>query len=140
MHDRNLSMRKIVSYLNVSELEGGGFPQILLIPLKDTNPDSDKRSILHYRSEQRDQIANGMLLTTDENNFNDKCYIPLGDRFDRSFFKSDEEHEGCLALHLIPRDKGLWELENYEPFIEAHKQLILDKFSYMLRTAQGDHV
>lgn len=31
-------------------------------------------------------------------------------------------------------------LEIYEAFIDACKQLIRDKFSYMLRTAQGDHV
>ncbi|RMU21305.1 hypothetical protein ALP33_01801 [Pseudomonas amygdali pv. lachrymans] len=116
------------------------FPQSLLKSVKDINPDSGKRNILRYRSEHRDQIANCMLLTADENGFNGKCDIPPGDWFDRSRFKSDEEHGKYLAMHLIPQDPELWKLENYEAFIEARKQLIQNKFSYMLRTAQGDHV
>lgn len=140
MHDRNLSIRKIVSYLNDSEFEGGGLTQILLKSVKDISPDSGKRNILHDRSEHRDQIANYMLLTANKNSLNGKCDIPLDDRFDRSIFKSDEEHEGYLAMLLTPQDQGLWKLENYEAFIEARKQLTPDNLSYMLRTAQGDHV
>ncbi|MFY1053218.1 GmrSD restriction endonuclease domain-containing protein, partial [Ectopseudomonas khazarica] len=116
------------------------FPQSLLKSVKDINPDSGKRNILRYRSEHRDQIANCMLLTADENGFDGKCAIPPHEWFDRARFKSDEEHEQYLAMHLIPQDPELWKLENFEAFIEARKQLIQDKFSYMLRTAQGDHV
>lgn len=116
------------------------FPQSLLKSVKDINPDSGKRNILRYRSEHRDQIANCMLLTADENGFDGKCAIPPHEWFDRGRFKSDEEHEEYLAMHLIPQDPELWKLENFEAFIEARKQLIQDKFSYMLRTAQGDHV
>ncbi|MDT4885866.1 hypothetical protein FQZ97_1221530 [compost metagenome] len=81
-----------------------------------------------------------MLLTADENGFDGKCAIPPHEWFDRRRFKSDEEHEQYLDMHLIPKNPELWKLENFEAFIEARKQLIQDKFSYMLRTAQGDHV
>lgn len=116
------------------------FPQSLLKSVKEINPDSGKRNILRYRAEHRDQIANCMLLTADENGFDGKCAIPPHEWFDRSRFKSDEEHENYLSMHLIPTDSTLWHLNNYEAFIQARKKLIQEKFSYMLRTAQGDHV
>ena len=116
------------------------FPQSLLKSVKDINPDSGKRNILRYRAEHRDQIANCMLLTADENGFNGKCAIPPSEWFSRSRFETDAQHAQYLEMHLIPKDPQLWTLDNYEAFIEARKKLIQEKFSYMLRTAQGDHV
>lgn len=116
------------------------FPQSLLKSVKDINPDSGKRNILRYRAEHRDQIANCMLLTADENGFNGKCAMPPSDWFSRSRFETDAQHEQYLEMHLIPKDPQLWTLDNYEAFIEARKKMIQEKFSYMLRTAQGDHV
>lgn len=43
------------------------FPQGLLKTVKIVNPESGKLNILRYRAEQRDQIANCMLLTKEEN-------------------------------------------------------------------------
>lgn len=110
------------------------FPQSLLKTVKDINPDSGKRNILHYRAEHRDQIANCMLLTADENGFSGKCDTEPSVWFARNRFKSDDEHQQYLKLHLIPDDPSLWTLEHFDDFIEARKLLIKEKFSYMLRS------
>lgn len=110
------------------------FPQSLLKTIKDINPDSGKLNLLHYRSEQRDQIANCMLLTAEENGFGGKCDIPASEWFDRKRFNTDEEHERYLKQHLIPNKPELWQLDRFEDFILARKVLIKEKFSYMLRS------
>ncbi|HRQ45535.1 MAG TPA: DUF262 domain-containing protein [Rhodocyclaceae bacterium] len=112
------------------------FPQSLLKTVKDINPESGKRNILHYRAEHRDQIANCMLLTADENGFAGKCDTPPVQWFDRSRFVTDEEHKRYLQMHLIPEDPALWALERYDDFIAARRALIKDKFAYMLRKDQ----
>lgn len=113
------------------------FPQSLLKTVKDINPESGKRNILHYRAEQRDQIANCMLLTADENGFSRKSDTPPAQWFARDRFGSDEEHQRYLAMHLIPNDPALWELDRFDDFIETRKALIEKKFSYMLQPAEG---
>jgi hypothetical protein len=113
------------------------FPQSLLKTVKDVNPDSGKLNILHYRAEQRDQIANCMLLTAEENGFSGKCNIPPDKWFDESRFSNKEDQVRYLKLHLIPHDPELWKLENFDHFVEARKSLIADKFSRMLRPS-GD--
>lgn len=112
------------------------FPQSLLKTVKDINPESGKRNILHYRAEHRDQIANCMLLTADENGFAGKCDTPPEQWFDRSRFATDEEHKRYLQMHLIPEDPALWALKRYDDFIAARRALIKDKFAYMLRKDQ----
>lgn len=108
------------------------FPQSLLKTVKDVNPESGKRNLLHYRAEQRDQIANCMLLTAEENGFANKTDIPPSKWFAADRFASEERRRQYLALHLIPDDPKLWELENFDAFIEARKALITEKFAYML--------
>mgnify|MGYP001361013650 CR=1 FL=1 len=114
------------------------FPQSLLKKVKDINPDSGRQNILHYRAEQRDQIANCMLLTADENGFSGKCDTPPSKWFVRDRFNSDKEHLEYLELHLIPNDPALWELERFDDFIAARKERIREKFSYMLRHPKGE--
>jgi hypothetical protein len=109
------------------------FPQSLLKTVKDLNPDSGKRNILHYRAEHRDQIANCMLLTADENGFSGKCAKPPSEWFAASRFASTAAQEQYLSMHLIPKDPALWKLDRYDDFIEARKELIREKFSYMLQ-------
>ena len=113
------------------------FPQSLLKTVKDINPESGKRNILHYRAEQRDQIANCMLLTAEENGFSRKSDTPPAQWFARDRFGSDEVHQRYLAMHLIPNDPALWELDRFDDFIEMRKALIEKKFSYMLQPAEG---
>lgn len=109
------------------------FPQSLLKTVKDINPESGKRNILHYRAEHRDQLANCMLLTADENGFSGKCDNPPAEWFARSRFSSDATHARYLQMHLIPEDPALWTLERYNDFVAARKTLIKEKFAYMLR-------
>jgi hypothetical protein len=109
------------------------FPQSLLKTIKDINPESGKRNVLHYRAEQRDQIANCMLLTADENGFTGKCDKPPAEWFDPSRFESSAAQALYCKLHLIPSDPSLWTLDRYDDFIEARKALIADKFNYMLQ-------
>jgi hypothetical protein len=109
------------------------FPQSLLKTVRDVNPDSGKLNILRYRSEQRDQIANCMLLTAGENGFGGKCDIPPEKWFDKSRFANGEDQARYFKLHLIPSDPELWKLGNFDRFVEARKVLIAEKFSRMLR-------
>ena len=37
-----------------------------------------------------------------------------------------------LELHCIPQNKALWEIDEYENFIDARKKLILNKFGYLV--------
>lgn len=113
------------------------FPQSLLKTMKDVNPETGKRNLLHYRQEQRDQIANCMLLTADENGFTGKTGKPPNEWFARSRFDSDEAQQRYLAMHLIPNDPALLELDRFEDFVEARKALIKDKFGYMLQSVRG---
>jgi hypothetical protein len=116
------------------------FPQSLLKTVKDVNPESGKRNILHYRAEDRDQIANCMLLTAEENGFSNKCATPPNEWFSADRFDSAEDHSRYLQMHLIPTDHNLWTLERYDDFIAARKELIIKKFDYMLQKPQGAQV
>jgi hypothetical protein len=108
------------------------FPQSLLKTVKDINPDSGKRNLLHYRAEHRDQIANCMLLTAAENGFSDKTDTPPAEWFAPQRFDSQEQRARYMDLHLIPDVPKLWELNRYDDFINARKELIKEKFKYML--------
>jgi hypothetical protein len=113
------------------------FPQSLLKTVKDVNPDSGKRNLLHYRAEHRDQIANCMLLTAAENGFSDKTDTPPGEWFAPQRFDSKEQRARYMDLHLIPDVAELWELNKYDDFINARKKLIQEKFKYMLLDEEG---
>ena len=102
------------------------FPQSVLKTVKIPNPENGIRNLLKYKQETRDQIANCMLLTADENGAGGKTDIPPRDWF------ADKSPE-YLDRHLIPNNPDLWELENFELFLEERKKLILNKFAYMLQ-------
>jgi hypothetical protein len=110
------------------------FPQSALKAVKDFNPETGKQNLLRYRIEQRDQIANCMLLTAEENGFGQKSGKLPEEWFSPERFKTVEKHQAYLDLHLIPTDPELWKLANFEPFVEARKALILKKFAFMLHT------
>lgn len=120
-------------------LDGNGpqidhiFPQSLLKTVKEVNPESGRLNLMRYRAEQRDQIANCMLLTSDENGFSGKCDTQPDAWFDPARFPSAAAHARYLKLHLIPDDPQLWKLEHFDAFVEARKALIAEKFSRMLR-------
>ena len=102
------------------------FPQSLLRTVKRVNPETGSRNLLKYYQEDRDQIANLMLLTAEENGFSGKRDIPPNKWF-------ADKDDAYLEMHLIPKNPDLWELENYEAFIEERKNLILDKFSHIIQ-------
>jgi hypothetical protein len=109
------------------------FPQKLLKEIKKISPETGRMSMLKYQWKDRDQIANLMLLKRAENGPAGKSDTPLDEWLK---FKETELGElgfnDYLNLHLIPKDKELWKLENFEKFIEARKYLILQKFDYLL--------
>jgi hypothetical protein len=102
------------------------FPQSALKRLKIQNPETGKMNLMKYKWWHRDQIGNMMLLTARENGAGGKTDI-----LPEVWFadKSDE----YLDLHLIPKDRELWKLENFEQFIEARKELILKHFDYLIK-------
>jgi len=46
--------------------------------------------------------------------------------------KEVENRKIYLSRHLIPPDKKLWELENYELFVKERRNLILQKINSVL--------
>ncbi len=102
------------------------FPQSLLRTVKRVNPETGSRNLLKYYQEDRDQIANLMLLTAEENGFSGKRDIPPNEWF-------TDKSEAYLDMHLIPKNPDLWNLDHYEAFIEERKRLILDKFSHIIQ-------
>jgi hypothetical protein len=101
------------------------FPQSALKKIKIENPDTGKMNMMKYHWEDRDQIGNLMLLTAAENGAGGKTDIMPEEWF-------ADKGIDYLDLHLIPKDRELWKIENFEKFIEARKQLILNKFDYLL--------
>ena len=82
-------------------------------------------NLMKYHWQERDQIANMMLLTASENGGGGKS-----DKLPNEWF-SDKD-DAYLAKHLIPKDSQLWEIDQYENFIEARKKLIVSKFDYLV--------
>lgn len=102
------------------------FPQSILRTIKDISPDTGKRSVLHYRWEDRNQIANCMLLTAEENGAGGKWDIPP-----EVWFK--DKPDQYLEMHLIPKDKDLWKIERFDDFIRKRRELIINKFSHLIQ-------
>jgi hypothetical protein len=105
------------------------FPQSVLATVKVPNPETGKLKML-YPWQERDQIGNLMLLTAEENGGGGKTDIMPEDWF-------ADKPESYLDLHLIPRDRELWKLENFERFVAERNQLILNKFDYLLFKADS---
>lgn len=98
------------------------FPQSKLKEIKEINLETG-RKVTKYKRWDRDQIANLMLLSAEENRDEKKDKLPeewLNDKDDEYF-----------EVHLIPKNKELWKIENYEKFIEERGRLIVDKFRKM---------
>jgi uncharacterized protein with ParB-like and HNH nuclease domain len=100
------------------------FPQSALRSIKVTNPESG-RDVMKYLAKDRDQLANCMLLTREENGSGGKS-----DKLPKDWFKGkDKEY---LKMHLIPENPDLWEMDHFEDFIAARKVLIKDKFKLLI--------
>jgi len=97
------------------------FPQSRLKKIKTTNLQTG-RMVMKYRTEDRDQLANLMLLSK-EMNVEEKHSLPPDEWIQHRMSDVDKE------IHLIPKDPALWKLERFDDFIEARKKLITEKFS-----------
>ncbi|MBZ0119548.1 MAG: DUF262 domain-containing HNH endonuclease family protein [Sandaracinaceae bacterium] len=101
------------------------FPKSVLRRVKKENPETGRRDLMRYREADRNQLANCMLLTAQENGAGGK-----GDTPPKEWFSGKPKE--YLALHLIPPDPKLWEIERFEDFVRARKDLIRAKFQYLL--------
>lgn len=107
------------------------FPQSLLRTVKEVNPEAGGRSLMRYPAAMRDRIANCMLLTAEENGFQNKNATPPDVWF-------ADKGEDYLDLHLIPSDRSLWSLENYDRFVESREKMIVSKLHYLLTSNSAD--
>ena len=94
------------------------FPQSALKKIKAKGKNG--RAVQIYKCDEINQIGNCMLLSFKENKSGSK-----GDKLPSEWFKDKDDK--YLDLHLIPKDKKLWEIENFEEFIKAREKLILSK-------------
>ena len=101
------------------------FPQSLLRSVKDLSPETGRLSIMRYKDHARNQLANCMLLTQQENGAGGKWDTSPADWF-------TGKSVDYLEKHLIPTDPALWKLDRYEDFLAARKKLILAKFQYLI--------
>ena len=107
------------------------FPQSLLRKVKEVNPKTGRTDLTKYRESARNQLANCMLLTRLENGRGGKSDTPPAEWL-------RDQPESFLDLHLIPRDPALWELEQFDAFVEARNRLIVEKFVWLLQAKGSD--
>lgn len=107
------------------------FPQSKLKQIKVTNPSTNRIDLLKYKWWDRDQLGNCMLLTAAENGAGGKTDI-----LPEIWFA--DKNEEYLDLHLIPKDRELWKIANFERFIKERKILIEAKFKHILIEAKKE--
>lgn len=103
------------------------FPQSSLKRVKVENSKTGRKDLMKYREADRNQLANCMLLSREENGAGGK-----GDTLPDEWFK--DKDKAYLDKHLIPEDPALWALERFEDFIIARKDIMRRKFSGLLIT------
>jgi hypothetical protein len=106
------------------------FPQSVLRKVKQRNQSTGRMDLMRYRERDRNQLANCMLLTAQENGAGGKSDTPPD-----KWFVGERSEEDYLNMHLIPRDPALWKLDRFEDFIQERKKLIKEKFKSLLVSA-----
>jgi hypothetical protein len=106
------------------------FPKSALRRVRIENPRTGRKDLMKYRDAERNQLANCMLLSREENGAGGK-WDTLPDEW---FAGKDAAY---LAKHLIPADSALWKLDRFEDFVTARKALIHDKFKSLLVPTSG---
>ena len=101
------------------------FPKSELKQVKVENPRTGRKDLMKYHDAERNQLANCMLLSKEENGAGGK-WDTLPDEW---FAGKSKEY---LEKHLIPADPNLWKLDQFEAFIEARKVLIRERFKSLL--------
>jgi hypothetical protein len=108
------------------------FPQSALRKVKVINPRTSKWDLMKYKDADRNQLANCMLLTQQENGSGGKSDTLPGEWF----AKRVVEEPNYLTMHLIPTDPELWKIERFSDFVAERKKLIRQQFAFLL-SAQG---
>jgi len=101
------------------------FPKSRLRQIKVSNPDTGRQDLMKFRPPQQNQLANCMLLSQQENGAGGKSDTPPATWF-------EDKTPDYLAMHLIPEDRALWNMDNFEAFVAARKALIVNKFQHLL--------
>jgi hypothetical protein len=101
------------------------FPQSALRKVKVENPKTGSRNLMRYHDAERNQLANCMLLSREENGAGGKWDTPPEEWF-------ADKGKDYLDKHLIPPDPALWKIDRFDDFIEERKKLIREKFKYLL--------
>jgi hypothetical protein len=99
------------------------FPQSMLRRVRTTNPNTGHMNVMRYHDAERNQLANCMLLTREENGAAGKSDTPPD-----QWFVGHRAESAYLRLHLIPEDPQLWKLERFDDFIAERKKLIAERF------------
>lgn len=105
------------------------FPRSKLREIKVVNPETG-RLVMKYRDAARNQLANCMLLTREENGTGNK-----GNKTPDEWFA--DKDPAYLMMHLIPIDKTLWTMDRFEDFVEERKKLIRERFETLLTQPLG---
>lgn len=101
------------------------FPQSRLKKVKAENPRTGRRDLMKYKDADRNQLANCMLLTQQENGAGGKS-----DKPPEVWFAGKDQ--AYLDMHLIPSDPSLWAMDRFDNFVAERKKLLLKKFVYLL--------
>lgn len=105
------------------------FPQSLLRKVRAPNPETGRMSLMKYHQGERNQLANCMLLSREENGAGGKSDTPP----EVWLAKQTPDY---LELHSIPRDPSLWKLERFDDFIAARKKLLQERFKHLVVAPQ----
>lgn len=106
------------------------FPQSLLKKVPALDPATGRRVGMKYHAEDRNQLANCMLLTAVENGGGGKSDTPPDEWFAQCLAKDPD----YLAKHLIPTDAELWQPDRFEEFLAERKKLIRARFADLFAT------
>jgi len=101
------------------------FPQSALRKVKVENPKTGRMDLLKYHEAERNQLANCMLLSREENGAGGKR-----DTLPEEWFAGKDQD--YLDKHLIPADPDLWKIDRFEDFIEERRKLIRERFKSLL--------
>ena len=99
------------------------YPQSFLRKIKETDTETGQ-NVRKYRESERNQLANLMLLTREENGPGGK-----GDMLPSDWFNNKDK--GYLDKHLIPENPALWAEDRFDDFIIERKKLISEKLGHL---------